>query len=100
MSDAHSRPPGEDRQPKGQSLWGGRFEAKPTELMQAINVCIGFDKRLWAQDLARSRAHASMLGAQGIISAEDEAATRGGLDRIEAEIRDGAFPFRDEFEDI
>ena len=100
MSDAHSRPPGADRQPKGQSLWGGRFEAKPAELMQAINVSIGFDKRLWAQDLAGSRAHAAMLAAQGIISAADAAAIQGGLDRIEAEIRDGSFPFRDEYEDI
>jgi argininosuccinate lyase len=40
---------------KGQSLWGGRFERKPAELMQAINVSIGFDKRLAAQDLAGSR---------------------------------------------
>ncbi len=101
MSDARSSPPGEIRQPeKGQSLWGGRFEAKPAELMQAINVSIGFDKRLWTQDLAGSRAHAAMLKAQGIISPEDEAAIQGGLDRIEAEIRDGSFPFRDEFEDI
>ena len=68
--------------------------------MQAINVSIGFDKRLWAQDLAGSRAHAAMLAAQGIISAADAAAIQGGLDRIEAEIRDGSFPFRDEYEDI
>ena len=101
MSDARSSSSGEIRQPgKGQSLWGGRFEAKPAELMQAINVSIGFDKRLWAQDLAGSRAHAAMLKAQGVISADDEAAIQGGLDRIEAEIRDGTFPFRDEFEDI
>ena len=101
MSDAHSRPPGgQGPLAKGQSLWGGRFEAKPAELMQAINVSIGFDKRLWAQDLAGSRAHAAMLKAQGIITAEDEAAIQDGLDRIEAEIREGRFPFRDEFEDI
>ena len=101
MSDAHSRPPGgQGPLAKGQSLWGGRFEAKPAELMQAINVSIGFDKRLWAQDLAGSRAHAAMLKAQGIITAEDEAAIQSGLDRIEAEIREGRFPFRDEFEDI
>ena len=68
--------------------------------MQAINVSIGFDKRLWTQDLAGSRAHAAMLKSQGIISAEDEAAIQQGLATIEQEIRDGAFPFRDEFEDI
>jgi len=101
MSDARSSSSGAVRQPeKGQSLWGGRFEAKPAELMQAINVSIGFDKRLWTQDLAGSRAHAAMLKSQGIISAEDEAAIQQGLATIEQEIRDGAFPFRDEFEDI
>jgi len=84
----------------GQTLWGGRFNAKPAEIMQAINVSIGVDKRLWAQDLRGSRAHCRMLMAQGILTAEDGAAILGGLDRIEAEMRDGSFPFRDEFEDI
>ena len=81
-------------------MWGGRFEAKPAELMQAINVSIGFDRRLWAQDLAGSRAHAAMLSNQGVISSEDAEAILGGLDTIEAEMANGTFPFRDEFEDI
>jgi len=81
-------------------MWGGRFSVKPAELMQAINVSIGFDRRLAPQDLAGSRAHAAMLAAVGVISAADEAAIQGGLDAIEAEIRGGAFPYRDEFEDI
>jgi argininosuccinate lyase len=84
----------------GHLLWGGRFSAKPDALMQAINVSIGFDKRLAAEDLAGSRAHASMLGAEGIISPEDAKAILEGLDAIEQEIADGDFPFRDEFEDI
>ncbi|HEX6859604.1 MAG TPA: argininosuccinate lyase [Caulobacteraceae bacterium] len=84
----------------GQAMWGGRFSGKPAELMQAINVSIGFDKRLARQDLAGSRAHAEMLAAAGVISAEDEQAIQGGLDAIEAEIEAGTFPFRDEFEDI
>ena len=81
-------------------MWGGRFSSKPAELMQAINVSIGFDKRLAAQDLAGSRAHAAMLLKQGVISSEDEAAIPGGLQAIEAEIAAGTFPFRDEYEDI
>jgi argininosuccinate lyase len=81
-------------------MWGGRFSAKPAELMQAINVSIGFDKRLAAQDLAGSRAHAAMLRSTGVISSEDEAAIQGGLAAIAAEIESGAFPFRDEYEDI
>jgi len=84
----------------GHSLWGGRFAAKPDEVMQAINVSIGFDKRLAAEDIAGSRAHAAMLGATGIISASDEVELQRGLTRVEAEIVDGDFPFRDEFEDI
>ncbi len=87
-------------QPAGNAMWGGRFSVKPAELMQAINVSIGFDKRLAAQDLAGSRAHAAMLAAQGVISKADEAAIQGGLDAIEAEMAAGTFPFRDEFEDI
>ncbi|WP_269716596.1 argininosuccinate lyase [Caulobacter sp. NIBR2454] len=85
---------------EGQAMWGGRFSAKPAELMQAINVSISFDKRLWAQDLAGSRAHAAMLSSKGVITSEDAAEILKGLDAIEGEIRAGAFPFREEYEDI
>jgi argininosuccinate lyase len=81
-------------------MWGGRFSGKPAELMQAINVSIGFDKRLADQDLAGSSAHAAMLRKTGVISSEDEAAIQGGLKTIAAEIDAGTFPFREEFEDI
>lgn len=89
-----------DANPTGQSLWGGRFSAKPADIMQAINVSIGVDKRLWAQDLAGSRAHCRMLMAQEIITPEDGEAILSGLDTIEAEITAGTFPFRDQYEDI
>jgi acyl-CoA synthetase (NDP forming) len=56
-----SKPSGE-----GQAMWGGRFSARPSDLMQAINVSIGFDKRLWAQDIAGSKAHAAMLAKAGV----------------------------------
>jgi argininosuccinate lyase len=85
---------------EGQSLWGGRFSARPDALMQAINVSIDTDRRLWAQDLAGSRAHAAMLAAAKIISDLDHKAILQGLDAIEAEIAAGTFPFRAEFEDI
>jgi argininosuccinate lyase len=81
-------------------MWGGRFSVKPAALMQAINVSIGFDKRLAGEDIAGSRAHAAMLAAVGVISADDARAILGGLDAIEAEIGAGTFPFRDEYEDI
>ncbi|PZQ63894.1 MAG: argininosuccinate lyase [Phenylobacterium zucineum] len=94
MTSSSSKPPA------GQAMWGGRFSAKPAELMQAINVSIGFDKRLATQDLAGSRAHAAMLRTVGVISSEDEAAIQQGLETIAGEIAAGTFPFRDEYEDI
>jgi argininosuccinate lyase len=84
----------------GQKMWGGRFSAKPADLMQAINVSIGFDKRLASQDLAGSRAHAAMLRKQAVISRQDADAILGGLEAIEAEMQAGTFPFREEYEDI
>lgn len=81
-------------------MWGGRFTSEPAQLMQAINVSIGFDKRLATQDLAGSRAHAAMLADAGVISKEDAAAIQQGLTQIEQEIAEGVFPFREEFEDI
>jgi len=81
-------------------MWGGRFTEKPADLMQAINVSIGVDKRLWRQDLAGSRAHCRMLASQAIIAQSDADAILAGLDQIEAEIEAGTFPFRDEYEDI
>jgi argininosuccinate lyase len=85
---------------KGQSLWGGRFETKPAALMQAINVSIGFDRRLATQDLKGSRAHAAMLHAVGVLSSADHATIDAGLATIEGEIATGTFPFREEYEDI
>ncbi|GLR65727.1 argininosuccinate lyase [Acidocella aquatica] len=80
--------------------WGGRFGAGPAAVMQAINVSIGFDSRLWAEDIAGSRAHAAMLGAQKILTPEDVAAIDAGLADIAAEIGAGTFKFSDTLEDI
>ena len=66
-------------------MWGGRFSEGPSELMRAINASIGFDKRLWRQDIAASRIHIAMLAAQGIVAQEDADAIEEGLDRIEDE---------------
>ena len=81
-------------------MWGGRFAAGADGLMEEINASIGFDKRLYAQDIAGSRAHCAMLVAQAIISAEDGAAIQAGLDAIEAEIVSGEFTFDAGLEDI
>ncbi len=82
------------------ALWGGRFAAGPDALMEAINASIGFDRRLFACDIAGSRAHAAMLAAQGIISPEDEAAIQQGLIDILQEIESGKFEFKTALEDI
>jgi len=82
------------------TVWGGRFESAPDDLMTAINASIDFDCRLYAQDIAASKTHAEMLVAQGIIPAEDGAKIQDGLDRIENEIADGRFVFKSELEDI
>lgn len=82
------------------AMWGGRFAEGPDAVMQAINASIGFDRRLAAQDVAGSRAHAAMLAAQGIIGAEDAAKIDAGLVTVLSEIAAGTFPFRVEYEDI
>lgn len=81
-------------------IWGGRFNAAPDAVMDAINVSIDTDKRLYAQDIAGSKAHAKMLGAQGIIPKSDVAAILKGLDQVKKEIDAGKFVFKREFEDI
>ncbi|OYV25212.1 MAG: argininosuccinate lyase, partial [Acidocella sp. 20-63-7] len=87
--------------PVGQQLqWGGRFGAGPDAVMQAINVSIGFDAKLWAEDIAGSRAHAAMLADQGIISCADAEAIDAGLAGIARDIEAGNFEFADALEDI
>ncbi len=81
-------------------MWGGRFSDSPAQIMEEINASIDFDRRLAAEDIAGSRAHADMLARQGIISAADAAAIGDGLDRIAQEIAEGRFAFRRELEDI
>jgi argininosuccinate lyase len=83
-----------------QRTWGGRFEGKPDELMTRINASIGFDKRLWREDIAASKAHAAMLRDQGIIGEADAAAILEGLDQVAAEYERDGVPERLELEDI
>jgi argininosuccinate lyase len=81
-------------------MWGGRFEAKPAEIMEEINASIAFDKRFHQEDIRASQAHASMLGACGILTAEEAEEIVAGLDAVRAEIEGGRFEFRREYEDI
>lgn len=72
------------------SMWGGRFAEGPSAVMREINASIPFDKRMWRQDIAGSKAHVAMLGRQGIVSVEDAATIAAGLDQVAADYeRDG-----------
>ena len=81
-------------------MWGGRFAEGPDAIMTAINASIGFDRRLYAQDIAGSRAHAAMLAATGILSSSDAEAIGEGLLTVLSEIEAGNFNFRTDLEDI
>ena len=81
-------------------MWGGRFAVAPDALMERINASVGFDKVLYAQDIAGSIAHARMLGDAGILSGTDVTAICGGLAAIRDEIESGNFDFKAELEDI
>ena len=81
-------------------MWGGRFATGPDAIMEEINASIEFDKHLYRQDIAASKAHADMLAKQGIIAAEDAKSIAHGLDTILSEIEAGNFTFKRALEDI
>lgn len=81
-------------------MWGGRFAEGPGAIMREINASIPFDKALWRQDIAASKAHVAMLGAQAIISAEDAATISAGLDQVAAEYAANGVPENWDLEDI
>ena len=81
-------------------MWGGRFTERPDAIMEEINVSIDVDRHLYAQDIAASKAHAAMLAAQGIITANDAKNIARGLDTILSEIGKGSFDFKRALEDI
>ena len=81
-------------------MWGGRFASGPSAIMEEINASIGYDRKLYAQDIAGSLAHAAMLAKTGIISADDHKQISDGLNTILAEIENGKFTFSRKLEDI
>jgi len=82
------------------TMWGGRFASGPAAIMEKINTSIDFDWHLYRQDIAASKAHASMLAKQGIITADDARKIAHGLDTILSEIGSGKFKFKRALEDI
>ncbi|MEZ5680199.1 MAG: argininosuccinate lyase [Erythrobacter sp.] len=81
-------------------MWGGRFAEGPSAIMREINASIPFDKALWRQDIAASKAHVAMLGAQGIVSAQDMATITDGLEMVAAEYEADGVPEDWDLEDI
>ncbi|WP_158813845.1 argininosuccinate lyase [Methylocapsa sp. S129] len=81
-------------------MWGGRFAAGPSDIMEEINASIGFDRKLASQDIAGSKAHVAMLAHAGIVSSADADAITKGLDEVGAEIEAGSFTFSRALEDI
>jgi argininosuccinate lyase len=81
-------------------MWGGRFSSGPDPLMEEINASIDFDRHLYRQDIAASKAHAAMLAKTGIITMQDAKQIVHGLDTILSEIEAGKFKFKRALEDI
>ncbi len=81
-------------------MWGGRFSGSPAEAFDRLNASLPVDRRMWREDIAGSRAHARMLGAQGIIPAADADAILGALDAVAGELADETFAFAPGDEDI
>src|ERR1700676_998630 len=81
-------------------MWSGRFGSGPDPIMEDINASIHFDRHLYRQDIAASKAHAAMLAKKGIIAAQDAKKIAHGLDTILSEIEAGKFAFKRALEDI
>ncbi len=85
---------------KSEKLWGGRFEGGTAASVEAFTESISYDSRLYRYDIAGSKAHATMLADNGLLSKEELTAITEGLTTIESKIDAGDFPFKSELEDI
>ena len=81
-------------------MWGGRFAEGPAAVMREINASIPFDKRMWRQDIAASKAHVAMLAARGVVAHEDAATISAGLDTVAADYDANGVPDDLTLEDI
>ncbi len=80
--------------------WGGRFSKGPEEAVAEYTESCSYDKALYAHDIAGSKAHARMLGRQGIITTEEAEQLASGLDAVQAEIESGSFTWKTSLEDV
>ncbi|MDL2272284.1 argininosuccinate lyase [Desulfovibrio sp. OttesenSCG-928-I05] len=83
-----------------QQTWGGRFSEGPAALVRVYTESVSYDRALYAQDIAGSKAHAAMLAGIGILTEKEALAIREGLDSIQREIENGDFVWREELEDV
>jgi argininosuccinate lyase len=88
------------RKTESNPMWGGRFGEGPDAVMRAINASLPFDKRMWRQDIAGSKAHVAMLCAKGILTAADAQAISEGLDAVAADYAANGVPDDEALEDI
>lgn len=88
------------RNKKSEKLWGGRFEEATAASVEAFTESISYDRRLYRYDIIGSKAHATMLEANGLLSAEELTAITEGLSDIKTRIDEGNFSFKSELEDI
>ena len=105
MTDSKTPPADGERvpgEPAGapESLWGGRFAESTDAFVAEFTASVGFDRRLYAQDIAGSRAHARMLSERGVLGENELGTILGGLDEIEEEIRQGRFVWSVAREDV
>ena len=82
------------------SLWGGRFAKEMDDIVKQFNASIGFDQRMYNEDIDGSIAHVTMLGEQGIVSAEEAKQIIAGLETIREKIKSGEIVFNVDDEDI
>ncbi|MGD9610309.1 MAG: argininosuccinate lyase [Desulfovibrionaceae bacterium] len=81
-------------------MWGGRFGEGTGALMEAYSESVSYDRRMYRQDIAGSKAHARMLGKRGILTGDETERIVAGLDQVLDEIESGVFPWRGELEDV
>ena len=85
---------------KKSQAWSALFSEPMSDLVKRYTASVFFDKRLWEADITGSLAHADMLAAQGIISTEDHASIRRGMDTVRSEIESGKFDWKLDLEDV
>jgi argininosuccinate lyase len=100
MSKKDNKQPGETSNTQTNTSWGGRFSEQTDAFVEAFTASVGFDQRMYKQDIAGSRAHANMLNKVGVLTDEDLSAILQGLDTIEKEIEAGRFDWSVAREDV